>query len=143
MAARSAASALSVWFHERGKPQRAPPAQDNHRGIGAKATGRALEMRDRRRRYRNKRLVDGDFGVYAADYFSRASRFGIVILLLIGAGMLNSPSLYVGSPISNSCSLNNSQYVRSMLLASARAACLLFVRPSRSGRIGPKEEKAR
>ena len=92
---------------------------------------------------RNKRLVDGDFGVYAADCFSRASRFGIMILLLIGAGMLNSPSLYVGSPISNSCSLNNSQYVRSTLLASARAACLLFVRPSRSGRIGPKEEKAR
>jgi len=29
---------------------------------------------------RNKRLVDGDFGVYAADCFSRASRFGIVIL---------------------------------------------------------------
>ena len=28
----------------------------------------------------NKRLVDGDFGVYAADCFSRASRFGIVIL---------------------------------------------------------------
>jgi transposase len=32
-------SALSVWFPPTGKPQRGPPAQNNHRGIGAKATG--------------------------------------------------------------------------------------------------------
>jgi transposase len=52
MAAQSAALSSQRLVSRTGKPQRGPPAQDNHRGISAKAAGRALEIRDRRCRYR-------------------------------------------------------------------------------------------
>src|SRR5215471_14422905 len=54
VAAQSAALSSQRLVSRTGKPQRGPPAQDNHRGTGAKATGRALEIRDRRCRYRRR-----------------------------------------------------------------------------------------
>ena len=54
MAAQSAALSSQRLVSRTGKPQRGPPAQDNDRGTGAKATGRALEIRDRRCRYRRR-----------------------------------------------------------------------------------------
>ena len=54
MAAQSAALSSQRLVSRTGEPQRRPPAQDNHRGTGAKATGRALEIRDRRCRYRRR-----------------------------------------------------------------------------------------
>jgi len=48
MAAQSAALSSQPLVSRTGQPQRGPPAQDNDRGTGAKATGRALEIRDRR-----------------------------------------------------------------------------------------------
>ena len=54
MAAQSAALSSQRLVSRTGQPQRGPSAQDNHRGIGAKATGRALEIRDHRCRYRRR-----------------------------------------------------------------------------------------
>src|SRR5262249_31495045 len=54
MAAQSAALSSQRLVSRTGKPERRPPAQDNHRRSGAKATGRALEIRDRRCHYRGR-----------------------------------------------------------------------------------------
>jgi len=54
MAAQSAALSSQRLVSRTGQPQPGPPAQDNDRGTGAKATGRALEIRDRRCRYRRR-----------------------------------------------------------------------------------------
>ena len=54
MAAQSAALSSQRLVSRTGQPQRGPSAQDDHRGIGAKATGRALEIRDHWCRYRRR-----------------------------------------------------------------------------------------
>ena len=54
MAAQSAALSSQRLVSRTGQPQRGPPAKNNHRGVGAKATGRALEIRDHRCRYRRR-----------------------------------------------------------------------------------------
>src|SRR6476660_6143471 len=54
MAAQSAALSSQHLVSRAGKPQRGTAAQNNHRCTGAKATGRALEIRDRRCRYRGR-----------------------------------------------------------------------------------------